>query len=437
LSQLPKGPRERDSTMANIVNLLASRGKYSDDIERFIQDMPKVELHVHLDGSFAQEILYRHLQKKNSYNCFPSNSILPWDQSLWPVRQLVEECRNFNQFHALCTCRGKRSLTEMIKCFEIFNPLVQGNLELIEELSYDFCRRQAEQRVIYTECRYSPHLLAKGASLTGTDSVDPLPVFEAVTRGLRRGSSDFGIVVNQILCCITWRPDWADDVVHLASERKEDYPCGVVAVDIAAGEEHFDNANFPHLHEPHLRAMKKAQRLNINITMHAGEVGSGENVKLAIRKYGATRIGHGYRIVDDAALMEELKEKGIHLETCPTSSRETGGWETLKEKDWTKHPCVTMMENNLAVSFNSDDPAVFNTSLSWQYRTVVAKMKLEKDVLLASIKAGIDAAFCSDAQKQSLHRTIDAFETGQLPNFGKIVFRDRVIENNLVPAESM
>lgn len=421
----------------SIVPLLASRGNYNDETEHYIKNMPKVELHVHLDGSFSQEILYRHLQQNANYDCFPSNTILPWDQSLWPVRQLVEECKNFNQFHALCTCRGKRSLTEMIKCFEVFNPLVQGDLDLIEELSYDFCSRQAEQRVLYTECRYSPHLLAKGASLTGTEPVDPRPAFEAVTRGLRRGCRDLGIVVNQILCCITWRPDWADSVVQLAAEQKDTYPCAVVAVDIAAGEEHFDSTNFPHLHEPHVRAMMKAHQLNINITMHAGEVGSSDNVKSAIRNYGATRIGHGYRIVDDLPLMNELREKGIHLETCPTSSRETGGWDTSIERDWTKHPCVTMLENNVAVSFNSDDPAVFNTSLSWQYRTVVAKMKLDKSVLLASVKAAIDAAFCSEVQRQSLHRTMDAFEAGQLQDFGPIEFRDRVIENNLVPAESM
>ena len=423
--------------MSNIVKVLARRGNYNEDIERFIQDLPKVELHVHLDGSFSSEILHRHLEHTKDLECLPINSVLPWDQSLWPVRQLVEDCKSMMQFHSLCTCRGKRSLQEMIKCFEIFIPLVRGNLNLIEELSYDFCRQQAEQRVIYTECRYSPHLLSEGASLTGSEPVDAVPVIDAVTRGLRRGSSEFGIVVNQILCCITWRPDWADDIVQLASTRRDDYPCAVVAVDIAAGEEHFDAANFPHLHVPHLKAMKKAQELKINITIHAGEAGDGDNVKAAIIEYGATRIGHGYRIIEDTNLMEELKEKKIHLEICPTSSRETGGWEFIGTKDWTKHPCVTMMENDLSVSFNSDDPAVFNTSLSWQYRTVVGKMQQKKQVLLTAVKAGLDAAFCSEGEKQSLRKTIEAFEAGEPSSFGNVVFRDRVIDNKLVTEESM
>ena len=334
-----------------------------------------------------------YLQENNAYDSLPANCVLPWDLSPWPVRQLVEACKHFNQFHALCTCRGKQSLTAMIKCFEIFVPLVQGRLDLIEELSYDFCRRQAEQRVIYTECRYSPHFLAEGASLTGSKPVDAIPVLDAETRGLRRGSSEYGIVVNQILCCITWRPDWADEVVQIASVRRNDNPCAVVGVDIAAGEEHFDAEEFPHLHLPHLKAMKKAQDLNLNITIHAGEVGSTDNIKLAITTYGATRIGHGYRITEDLELMNELREKNIHVEVCPTSSRETGGWKVSGNKDWTKHPCLVMMENNVSVGFNSDDPAVFNTSLAWQYRTVVAKMKQDKSTLLAAIKCSIDAAF--------------------------------------------
>lgn len=433
--------------MTTIVEQLAARGNYGEDIEKFIQNMPKVELHVHFDGSFDPAILFRHLQTKSAdsskYECLPENSILPWDQSLWPVRQLVKDCNNDGiRFHSLCTCRGKRSLQEMIKCFEIFTPIVRGNLELLEELAYDFVKRQAEQRIIYTEARYSPHLLAAGASLAGDVVVNAAPVVEAVTNGFRRGCTDFGVVVNQILCCICWRPDWADSVVELANENRNNFPCAVVAVDIAAGEEHFDATNFPNLYEPHMKAMKKARELNINITMHAGEVAAeGDNVKAAIREYGATRIGHGYRIVGDDDLVKEMKEKNIHLETCPTSSIETGGWKFEEgEKDWAKHPSLTMMEQGLSLSFNSDDPAVFNTSLSWQYRTVVAKMKQPKDVLLASVEAGIDAAFCSEEQKEGLLKIVADFQTNGSPAAvsGRVAFDDRVIHNSkLITEDSM
>ena len=98
----------------------------------------------------------------------------------------MQECIDLEAFHSICTCRGKRSLHEMIKCFEIFVPIVRGNLEFLEELAYDFVKRQAQQNVIYTEVRYSPHLLAKGGSLSGHESVDAEPVINAITRGFRK-----------------------------------------------------------------------------------------------------------------------------------------------------------------------------------------------------------------------------------------------------------
>lgn len=428
----PSPPRQDVKNSKRIVDALSRRGKYDYEMEEFIRDMPKVELHVHLDGAFDPKLLYEHLQQTDDYSRLPLVSILPWDQTEWPVRQLVQDCSGMYEFHALCTCRGKQSLLEMLKCFEIFTPLVRGNLELLEELSYDLVRRQSEQRVVYTEVRYSPHLLAEGASMDMMmmdGGGDPVPVVEAVTRGLRRGEQDFQVIVNQILCCITWRPDWAKDVVDLAHKHRSDYPCAVVGVDIAAGEDHFD-ASTPY-HTEHLQAMKRAQELGICITMHAGEVGGGENVRTAITEYGAKRIGHAYRI--DSDLMKELAAKKIHVEVCPTSSWETGGWETTTDKkDWTQHPCVRMLEHGVSVSFNSDDPAVFNTSLSWQYRTVVGKMKLQKETLVTSTRSAIDAAFCSDEEKQRLREIVAGSD--DKPNSD---FRDRVIENQLVPEESM
>jgi adenosine deaminase len=207
----------------------------------------------------------------------------------------------------------------MIKCFEIFLPVVRGNLNLLEDLAYDFCRRQAQQRVVYTEARYSPHLFAEGAQLNqdsntnidDNDSENPATtnvaaashllllhraeeVLLSITKGLRRGSSDFGITVHQILCAITWRPDWAMHVVDLAEKYRHDMPCAVVGVDIAAGEEHFDQEKYPDLFQPHYDMMQRAKSLRIPITLHAGEVGLAENVTKAVHDYGATRIGHGY-----------------------------------------------------------------------------------------------------------------------------------------------
>ena len=84
----------------------------------------------------------------------------------------------------------------MFQCFEVFVPIVQQNLTLLEQLAHDFVKGQAQQNVIYTEVRYCPHLLAKGGSYGENESIiDADPIVDAVTRGFRSGEKEFGVKV--------------------------------------------------------------------------------------------------------------------------------------------------------------------------------------------------------------------------------------------------
>lgn len=124
-----------------------------------------------------------------SVYCLPVRVTPPWnpEKDLY-IRQNVMDCKSSNDFRKLCTCRGYRSLAEMLNCFEVFLPIVRGNLVLIEQLAYDFCQRQWEQNVVYCEVRYSAHLLAEEfAELNSNvrlnkEKVTPQAVFDAVTR---------------------------------------------------------------------------------------------------------------------------------------------------------------------------------------------------------------------------------------------------------------
>ena len=321
---------------------------------------------------------------------------------------MVQKCKTEKQYHDLCTCRGYRSLKAMLNCFEIFLPLVRGNLELIEQLAFDFCQRQWEQHAIYTEVRYSPHLLAEGYDIGDKKgAVDAKMVLQAVTRGLRRGSRQFAITVNQILCAMTWRPDWAESTLDLVVQHQQDSPCATVGVDIAAGEEHFDKDNFPHLYKPHYEMIQRAKKLGIPITLHAGESTdlAKDNVERAVTEYGASRIGHGYRMVESPELMEFVGETGCHVEICPTSSVETGGWR-YETKNWEEHPCIAMQRHGVPFSFSSDDPAVFHTSLAWQYRIAVAKMGLTQLEMVQTNMDAVDAAFCPEDVKDELRNEL-------------------------------
>ncbi len=87
----------------------------------------------------------------------------------------------------------------------------------------------------------------------------------------------------------------------------------------------------------------------MNITIHAGEVGTTEYVERSVKDYGASRIGHGYRIAQDKRFMDEMKRLNIHFEACPTSSLETGGWafDSEEGKNWKMHPAVIMLKHGL------------------------------------------------------------------------------------------
>ena len=97
-------------------------------------------------------------------------------------------------------------------------------------------------------------------------------------------------IVNQILCGIDFQPAWSEDVVDMANEFRQDFPCAVVGVDVAAGEGHF--ATTSATHRAHLEMCQKAVRLGIPVTLHAGETPNSEShVRAAIKDYGARRIG--------------------------------------------------------------------------------------------------------------------------------------------------
>jgi adenosine deaminase len=402
------------------------------DLEMFCRAAPKVELHIHLDGCFDPEELWVYLeQNPHLLRCFPIEKTLPWEKNTNPdaptppsrrLRDNVAKCRTSLDYRRLCTCRRRYrklrheeerrrsirpirgSLEDMLLCFEFFLPLVYDNFDLLEYLACDFVRRQCEQNVVYTEVRYSPQLLAS----------DPRLAHQAVTKGLRRGCQEFSdlVVVNQILCGINFCPEWASDVVDMAMELRNDFPCAVVGIDVAAGEDHF-SSHSP-FHSAHWTMCQKAIQHDIPITLHAGEVpGSKHNVARAILDYGAKRIGHGYAIAGDEETMDLIKAKDVHIEACPTSSVETGGWTnhtttttTTKTTttDWKDHPACILRSNGVKVSLSTDDPAVFNTSLTWQWRIALKSMGWSKEDFIQMSSEAMDASFAPDQQKYLLRQ---------------------------------
>ena len=193
-----------------------------------------------------------------------------------------------------------------------------------------------------------------------------------------------------------------------AEHRDAGGPCAVVGVDVAAGEAWLDPSS--PLHAPTVAALADARRRGLPITLHAGEEGGAENVLRCAREYGASRIGHGYQAAapEAAAVMAELIAAGVHFEACPTSSWWTSGWRgpASERSHWPAHPLTRMVAAGASCGINSDDPAVFATSLSAEYSLAAERIGLTTEQMQQRVLDAADASFQSPAERRALKRVV-------------------------------
>lgn len=347
-------------------------------------NFPLVELHVHLDGSIRIETIWDLMQKKNIH--------------IEGIDSLVD-LRN-----ALITHKPD-DLAGVLRAFDIFLPIVRGDLEAIERIAYEMVEDQAKNNVCYFEARYSPQFLSDK-----TEYGLPLPsnygprkeisceqIIEAVNRGFKRGEYDFGVVVRSILCCIRGFEKWAKEVLYLVNKYQND---GVVAMDVAGSS---GGADEKYSHQV-TEVFQKAHELGILTTAHAGEAGTYKEVINVVENLKVHRIGHGYHILDDEETYKKIAlHDRIHLEACPYSSIMTGSCDTV----WQNHPTKRWSEDDANFSLSTDDPTCFGNSM-------------QSDLLIAKNYIGL-----------SLHQTwkcqLNAIESCFLLDYDKAI-REKLID---------
>jgi adenosine deaminase len=331
---------------------------FKEPVKEFYRKIPKVELHVHFDGSTRVSTLMEVARQQGLD--FPQDK---------------EEFLN-----TVSVDGPQDSLLAYLRPLPNLGEILSSSLETIERCAYEFCEDSAAQGVVYTEPRTCLHLLTTKKKFT------PEEALQAMLRGLKRGQQDFGIKTRVLLCILKMFPlEWAHEVVELAKKYRND---GVVGIDIAGGE------HVPY--KDYYPCSEEAKRSNIYVTAHAGESGPAKNVQEAIEALGATRIGHGYHLVEDPEVVKLVKEKGIHLEACPISSIYTnsGGFELKSLKKYAEY--------GLSFSLNSDDPGVMRTELSRDYQAVVEMYKLDKSILRKAVFNAAEATFLPKEEKAQL-----------------------------------
>ncbi|MFO0547840.1 MAG: adenosine deaminase [Polyangiaceae bacterium] len=314
----------------------------------FFEQLPKTDLHVHLDGSLRLTTI---IDLANEYKVE------------LPSKQPDELSRAMN------LGRNCGSLVEYLRAFDVTLRVLQHK-DALYRVAYELAEDAAKENVRYMEVRYAPMLHTQmGLRLTS--------VVEAVLGGLRHAQEDYGIESNLIICGI--RNVSAASSLEMAELCVAYKGRGVVGFDLAGAE-------YDHPAKHHRQAFQLVRDNNINVTIHAGEAYGPESIAQAIHVCGAHRIGHGCRLRENGDLLHYVCDHRIPLECCPSSNVQTGAVPSLAS-----HPLKLYYDLGLRVTVNTDNRLVTDTTVSkelWLCHTELGMPLADlKSVILAGFKS--------------------------------------------------
>lgn len=329
-------------------------------LEAKIRAMPKVEIHVHLEGAQLPETIWKLAQKNGV--ALPAASLEEWRK--------FYEFENFNHFIEVYIACSRCMVTP----------------QDFADMTEDFHRYQASQNIVYTEAFLSASLL-----------VDKLPrreLFEALRRGCEIGREKYGVEVRFI-------PDIARNFPQSQQAVLEFTIAGFneglfLGMGLGGIEQGYPPEMFTDV-------FAKARAAGMRVIAHAGEAAGAASVKGAVESLHAERIGHGIRCLEDPETVALLRDRRIPIEVCPVSNYRTGVVGASE-----RHPIFQMIDEGLFCTVNSDDPPMFSTSLTNEY-LFLAGEGMSWETLWQLNQNAIDAAFLDDAGKGRLREQWAAF----------------------------
>lgn len=315
--------------------------------------LPKVELHVHLEGAIPVAALWELVCK---YGKTPGVTTLEDLERRFAYRDFA---------HFLDTWHWKNGFLREYEDFAFIAARVAADL--------------AEQNIIYAEAFYSPGDFARhGLQL------------QKLTEAIRQGLSVHAGRVRVNLVADLVRDFGPEQGLRWLREVDEVKHLGVVGIGIGGSEQRFPP-------EPYEAVYREARERGFRTSAHAGEAAGPESVWGAIRALGVDRIGHGTRAIEDPALVALLAERRIPLEMCPISNVRTGVVPSLAA-----HPIRALMEAGVPVTVNTDDPKMFNTSLDAEYEALATELGFTWAELKNLNANAVAAAWCGEDERARL-----------------------------------
>jgi len=331
-------------------------------LEAFIRAMPKVELHVHLEGSIQPETLLQLAQRNGIH--------LPYTT--------LEGLRQWYVF---------RDFTHFVEIYVAISKCIR-TADDIELIAREFLASQAAQNITHSEVTFTAYTIF---TLSGIPFADQLA---AIQRARAWAQTTLGVDMTLTLdIAREVKPEQGMVTAEWAIAAHDN---GVSALGLGG----YEVGNPP---EKFTAAFQRARAANLPTVPHAGETEGPASIWGALRKLGAARIGHGVRAIEDPMLLAYLRARQIPLEVCPTSNVRLGVAASIAQ-----HPIQKLLDAGIYVTLNSDDPPMFNTTLTDEYLTCAEAFGWDAALCEKLALNALRASFLPRAQKTEMERAFRA-----------------------------
>jgi len=327
----------------------------------FITQMPKAELHLHIEGSFEPELMFEIAQRNKIKIPFKT----------------VEEVRAAYNFN---------NLQEFLDIYYAGANVLQTEQDFYD-LTWAYLQRIHQDNVIHTEIFFDPQThTERGISFE--------TVITGIHKALEDGKNQLGITYKLIMSFLR---HLSEDDAFATLEQAMPFQGNIDGVGLDSSEVGNPPSKFKRVYE-------KARQAGFKLVAHAGEEGPPEYVWEALDILKIDRLDHGNRSLEDAQLVDRLVKDQLALTVCPLSNLK------LKVvKDLKKHPLKTMLDKGLKATVNSDDPAYFGGYMNDNFIAVAEALKLDKKDLYQLAKNSFEATFVSDKEKQQMLQKLDEY----------------------------
>jgi adenosine deaminase len=328
-------------------------------VKSFIERLPKAELHLHIEGTLEPELMFE-LALRNRIS-------LPYKSP-----EEVSKAYQFSDLQSFLDIyyRGSRVLLRDRDFYD---------------LAWAYLKRAHEQNIRHAEVFFDPQAhTERGVPIAA--------VVEGIHNALRAAEREFGMTSKLILCFLR----------HLSAENAmQTFEAALPYRDYFSGVG-LDSSEKGHPPEKFTDVFARAREDGLFVVAHAGEEGPPEYVWQALDMLGASRIDHGVRAIEDAALVERLRSERVPLTVCPLSNVKLRVFDSIHE-----HNLPELLDAELCVTINSDDPAYFGGYINENFIAVQEAFHLTKQEVVELARNSFEAAFLSDDQRRGILQELD------------------------------